>query len=211
MPRRLQETATGLDTTAGRVLDTLRQGAGTVDEVATALGMTATGARLHLNNLQRDGLVRLAGQRAGTRKPFNEYALTPLGEQALSRAYLPVLRALVDTMGDQFTAEQSRQLFARVGERLAREMPRSRPGTSTASGAAAVLHRLGGSVRASTSGGLVRLDGHGCPLAELVRACPITCEAVRSLLEEVLSTPVRQCCSHGPNPACGFEFGEEER
>jgi predicted ArsR family transcriptional regulator len=208
MPRKPQRIPASRETSACRVLDALRRGAGTVEEIADAVGMTTTGARLHLANLQRDGLVRLAGQRAGTRKPFNQYALTPLGEQALSHAYLPVLRALIDTMGDQFSAEQSRQLFAQVGERLARELPRPRPGTSNAAGASAVLHGLGGSVRVSSTDGMARVQGHGCPLAELVRAYPVTCEAVRSLLEETLSTPVRQCCTHGADPSCGFEFSD---
>lgn len=196
------------DSTSVRVLDALRQGARTVDEVATALGLTSAGVRLQLTGLQGEGLVHLAGRRAGTRKPFNEYALTPAGEQALSRAYLPVLRALVTSLGDALSPEQARQLFARVGELLARETARPRPGTSAQASATGVLQQLGGSVRVSETGGLVRLDGNGCPLAELVRVNPLTCEAIRSLLEGVTSRPVRQCCSHGQHPSCGFEFVE---
>src|SRR5690348_4342280 len=196
------------DPTTVRVLDALRQGACTADEVADILGMTSAGARQHLTGLQREGLVYLAGRRAGTRKPFNEYALTPLGEQSLSRAYLPVLRALVTSLGDALSQEETRQLFARVGELLARETPRPRPGVAAETSATAVLEQLGGSVRATSAAGLVRLDGNGCPLAELVRVNPITCEAVRSLLEGVTSRPVRQCCSHGQHPSCGFEFSE---
>src|SRR5687768_11314255 len=88
-----------LQSPAGRVLDALRPGPRTADEIAASLGITAAGTRQHLGNLQRDGLVVLAGQRRGSRKPFHEYRLTSLGEQALSRAYLPVLRALVETLG----------------------------------------------------------------------------------------------------------------
>ncbi|HWA17326.1 MAG TPA: helix-turn-helix domain-containing protein, partial [Gemmatimonadales bacterium] len=97
--RKSRKSTGAADATTARVLDALRQGARTVDEVAERLAMTRAGARLHLTGLQREGLVQLAGRRAGVRKPFNEYALTPLGEQALSRAYLPVLRALVATLG----------------------------------------------------------------------------------------------------------------
>ena len=53
------------DSTSVRVLDALRQGARTVDEVATALGLTSAGVRLQLTGLQGEGLVHLAGRRAG--------------------------------------------------------------------------------------------------------------------------------------------------
>lgn len=199
-------TSAGSNTSSARLLEALRHGPLTVDEVAEALSMTPAGARLQLSKLQREGLVVLVGQRAGTRKPFNEYGLSPLGEQALSRAYLPVLHALVSSLGDQFSEEQSRQLFERVGQQLARDIPRPRTGATRESSATAVVRALGGSVQVSTEAGVVRTASRSCPLAELVRINPITCEAVRSLLEEVTGTPVRQCCTHGEHPACAFEF-----
>lgn len=198
-----------LQSPAGRVLEVLRPGGRTADEIAEALQITTAGARQHLGNLQRDGLVALAGQRPGTRKPFHEYRLTALGEQALSRAYLPVLRALVLALGEELTGDQARQLFARVGRRLAQSAAAPRPGASPSATATAVLNGLGGSVRSVTTDGLVRLEGEGCPLAELVRTTPITCEAVRSLLEEVTSTPVTQCCHHGEHPRCGFQLRDK--
>ena len=48
-----------------RVLQLLRPGPGTVNDLAAALRLTDNAVRAHLANLQADGLVEAAGQRPG--------------------------------------------------------------------------------------------------------------------------------------------------
>src|SRR5215217_4418285 len=86
-----------LETTRGRILGLLRCGARTVEELAQAISLTDNAVRAHLATLERDGMVRSAGIRrgAGAGKPSTLYELPPEAELVFSRAYPPVLTALL--------------------------------------------------------------------------------------------------------------------
>src|SRR5689334_8947424 len=83
--------------TRGQVLALLRRGAMTVDELASAIGITDNAVRLHLTALERDGLVRAEGVRreGSVGKPATVYAITPDALAAFSKAYEPVLTTLL--------------------------------------------------------------------------------------------------------------------
>ena len=51
------------DTTRARVVELLRREPRTVEQLAAALGVTDNAVRLHLGQLERDGIVRTAGVR----------------------------------------------------------------------------------------------------------------------------------------------------
>ena len=85
LPRRLTQG------TAGRLLELLRRGAMTVDELAVALEVTRTAIRGQLATLEQDGLVEQRGSRRGASKPSRTYGVTTQGELLFSRAYIPIL------------------------------------------------------------------------------------------------------------------------
>ena len=115
-----------LETTRGRVLASLRRGPATVEELAGALGLTDNAIRAHLTALDRDGLVRQAGVRRGpgAGKPAAVYELAADAEVRFSRAYAPVLTALLEELSGRLAPAELEAVMLEVGSRLAADVPR---------------------------------------------------------------------------------------
>ena len=196
-----------METTRGRVLASLRRGPVTVEELAGAIGLTDNAIRAHLTALDRDGLVRQAGVRRGpgAGKPAAVYELAADAEVRFSRAYAPVLTALLEELSGRLAPAELEAVMLEVGSRLAADVPR-RAGSieSRVRDAAALLNELGGdaSVEPAAAGLLIR--GNGCPLAASVARQPGTCRAVQGLLSEIIGVPVVLCCDQGSKPRCCF-------
>jgi predicted ArsR family transcriptional regulator len=203
-----------LETTRGRILGLLRCDTRTVEELAQALDLTDNAVRAHLSTLERDGMVRSAGVRRGpgAGKPSTVYELPPGAEVVFSRAYPPMLGALLEELVAQLPSEQMEALLAATGRRLAE--PLLPPGTASRTArlraAAAVLNALGGAASLEEGEGGTIIRGCGCPLASTVARRPEICRAFEALLSEVVGVPVRQCCHHGERPSCCFEVPPTE-
>jgi predicted ArsR family transcriptional regulator len=196
-----------LETTRGRVIVQLRRSPSAVEELARGLGLTDNAIRAHLTTLERDGLVRQAGTRRGpgAGKPAVIYELAPEAETRLSRAYAPVLTALLEELTGRLAPAQTEALLLAVGQRLGTTAPH-RTGTveERVRGAAALLNQLGGDASVESDSAGFRIRGCGCPLSAAVARRPEACRAVEGLLSEVIGVPVVQCCEHGPRPRCCF-------
>ena len=168
------------------VLDRIRRGERTVNDIAGGLGVTDNAVRLHLAALERDGLVRASGVvRSGQAgKPAAEYDLSPDGETALSSAYPSAFTALVEAIGARLDARAVRALLLDAGKRLADRKPARDAGsfTARANSCATLLESFGGSVAVKHARGHAELIGAGCALASAVRGEPGTCAIVESLL-----------------------------
>jgi len=202
-----------LDTTRGRVAALLRCEGRTVEELAQALDLTDNAVRTHLAILERDGLVRQAGVRRspGAGKPATIYELSPDAEGVFSRAYPPVLAALLEELVARVPADQTEALLTGVGRRLAAPLipPATASRRARLQAAVGVLNSLGGDAALEERDGATVIRGCGCPLASAVARRPETCRAVEALLSEVVGLPVRQCCRHGDRPSCCFEVEDE--
>src|SRR3954465_8438761 len=102
-----------LETTRGQVVALLRRGASTVEELARGLGLTDNAIRSHLSSLERDGLGRQEGVRRGpgAGAPAPGHESPPEGEPLFSRAYAPVLSALLDELSTQLPIERRDELM----------------------------------------------------------------------------------------------------
>lgn len=199
-----------LETTRGQIVALLRRSAHTVDELARTLGLTANAIRSHLSTLERDGLIRQAGVRrvSGAGKPAVLYEIHPEAEPLFSRAYAPVLGALLDELVAQLPEERSDALMESVGRRLAAELGRPAAGDLEARvrAGAALLDSLGGEAETDREENALVIRGcGGCPLSATVSRRPELCRAVEALLSEFIGAPVRQNCEHGDRPRCRFE------
>ncbi len=195
------------ESTRGRVLAHLRQGPGTVEELARALGLTDNAIRAHLTTLERDGLVRQGGVRrgSGAGKPASVYELTAEAETRISRAYAPVLTALLEELATRLPLADAEALMRDAGSRLAATLPaRSAALEDRIREAAALLNELGGDIRIERDPDGIRLRGNGCPLSATVSRRPEACRAVQGLLAEVIGRPVVLCCEREPRPRCCF-------
>jgi predicted ArsR family transcriptional regulator len=199
-----------LETTRGRIVALLRCQARTVEELAQALDLTDNAVRAHLATLERDGMVRQSGARRspGAGKPATVYELSSDAEAVLSRAYPPVLSALLEELVAQLPANQTEALLAGVGRRLAAPLlpPPTASFRARLDAAVGVLNALGGAAELEEQDGAAVIRGCGCPLASVVARRPEMCHAVEALLSEVVGVQVRQCCRHGNRPSCCFEI-----
>lgn len=197
-----------LDTSRGRIVDLLRAGGRTVDDIATKLGLTRSAVRLQLAAIERDGVVTRAGKRPGTTRPSLVFELTPAAEQLLSKAYVPLLTTLVDVFAATLPAQQVEALLRRTGRELARGLSEKKisGGLKSRVTAASKLmnDHLGALTRVAANGSIV-IRGAGCPLAALSGKHRGVCLAMESLVTEIVGVPVRECCDRDGRPHCCFE------
>lgn len=199
-----------LETTRGQMVSLLRRSARTVDDLASAMGLTNNAIRNHLSTLERDGIIRQEGVRRspGAGKPAVVYELHPDAEPFFSNAYAPVLRTLVDVLVTQLPPQQADELLRSVGHRLAAGAGGKASGDLSArvTAAAAILTSLGGDVEVIEKDGELRIRGCACPLAATVADHPEVCHAVETLVSDVVGAPVVSTCDHGARPRCCFEI-----
>jgi predicted ArsR family transcriptional regulator len=200
-----------LDSSRGRIVTLLRGTGLTADDIASKLGLTRSAVRAQLTGMERDGVVRRAGQRPGTTRPSHVFDLTPEVEQLLSSAYIPLLTNLIDTFADGLPTNQVETILRQAGQRLAGELSRGkRPAGNLGSRVAMVSEmmneQLGALTQVEGNGGYI-IRGMGCPLAALTGKHPGVCLAIESLIAEVLRVPVRECCDRSERPKCCFEIG----
>ena len=194
--------------TRGRIVGLLRRAARTVEELATALDLTDNAVRAQLAAMERDGLVRQSGERKGTRKPAVEYELDPEAETALSRAYVPLVGALMQVLATRLPRAELERVLREAGRRAAEGLPHpGGDGEERVRAASRVLDALGGLTEVATEDGGWTIRSAGCPLAELVGRHPETCIALEALVSELTGLPVREVCNRGERPACRFEVG----
>lgn len=193
--------------TRDRLLALLRRGPATVDDLARGVGVTSNSIRVQLASLERDGLVRREGVRRLSRKPAHLFVLSAEAERAFSRAYLPVLTALLQVVGERLGPDATTEALREVGRRIARTRPRHPPAAEGRLGDALdLLGELGGLAEVERHDGTVRVSAHGCPLGEVVQRDPRVCLAMESLLAEVVGAPVHETCQRSDRPSCRFEI-----
>jgi predicted ArsR family transcriptional regulator len=193
-------------TTRGQIVTLLRGGKRSVDELAAELGLTDNAVRAQLTVLMREQIVEGAGVRreGGVGKPASMYAIAPGALPIFSRAYSPLLAALLQELRAHEKPGAIRRLLARAGRRMA---PRARAkGTLEARvrAGASLLNELGGSTDVSREANAFVIRGHGCPLSEAVVACPETCAAVEQMLAHVTGASVAESCDRDGPPNCLF-------
>jgi predicted ArsR family transcriptional regulator len=203
-----------LDSSRGRIVTLLRGGASTADDIASTLGLTRSAIRAQITGMERDGVVRRAGQRPGTTRPSHVFELTPEVEQLLSSAYIPLLTQLIDVFADGLPAPQLETMLRQAGRKLADELLHGRRPTGDLESRVAVVsemmnEQLGAMTHVQGNGGYV-IRGIGCPLAALTGKHPGVCLAMESLVAEVVGAQVRECCDRSERPQCCFEIPRRE-
>jgi predicted ArsR family transcriptional regulator len=204
-----------LDSSRGRIVTLLRAGGSTADDIASKLGVSRSAIRAQITGMERDGVVRRAGQRPGTTRPSNVFELTPEVELLLSSAYVPLLTQLVDVFADGLPADQLEAMLRQAGKRLADELsPGKRPSGNLALRVALASEMMNEQLGAMThveGNGRYIIRGVGCPLAALTGKHPGVCLAMESLVAEVVGVPVHECCDRSARPQCCFEIRARAR
>jgi predicted ArsR family transcriptional regulator len=207
MPRDLTRAKDG---TSGRILELLRRGPKTVDELAVALELTRTAVRAQLAGLERDALVEQRGSRRGASKPSRMYGVTAQAELLFSRAYVPILTGLLHVLARRLPAAE----FDAVMHEVGRGFMQGRAGLrgklrDRVAGASALLNELGGLTEVDEEDGAYVIRSHGCPLAAATANHPEVCNALESLLSEFVGSQVTKCCDRYDRVHCCFEIARE--
>jgi predicted ArsR family transcriptional regulator len=194
--------------TSGLILELLRQGPKTVDELARALNLTRTAVRAQLSSLIRDELVEHRESRRGASKPSHVYGVTTQAELLFSRAYVPILTQLLHALAGRMAPAEFDSVMRHVGRGVmeGRARPRGTLG-ERAAGASALLSDLGGLTEISEEAGGYVIRSHGCPLAAATADHPEVCNALESLLSEFVGASVTKCCERYNRERCCFEIG----
>ena len=197
-----------LTSTRGRVVSLVRRGRRTVDELAGTLGLTDNAVRAHLAALERDGLVKQGVVRRGAGKPAYTYDLTPDAERLFPKAYGPVLRQVLDVLGERLPPIELEAALREAGRRIGAAHPAAGDRRARIEHALAVLEELGGLAELEDSADGVVIRGYDCPLAAAVPGHPEICRLAEALLTEVVGAPVVECCERGAAPRCRFLLPE---
>jgi predicted ArsR family transcriptional regulator len=201
-PRRLVES------TSGRIIELLRRGTMTIDEIAGAMELTRTAVRAQLARLQHEGTVEIRGLRRGPSKPARLFGVTAQAELQLSSAYVPILTQLLHVLAHRLPRAEFATIMREVGRGLmvGHALP---SGTleQRVHAASDLLNELGGTTDVEKTDGHFLVRGHGCPLAAATAQYPEACSAMESLLREFIGGPVAQCCDRYEPRRCCFEIG----
>jgi predicted ArsR family transcriptional regulator len=199
------------DSTRGRVVNLIRSGASTVEELALKLELTDNAVRAHLVSLERDGLVQQSGVRRGARKPHFTYSLTTEAEKLFPKAYDALLNQLIAVLKDRLDAREIEGVLREVGRSIAAEAAPGQEGDleSRAQTALKVLAAIGGAAEAVRLEDKLVICSNGCPLGAAVSVHPEVCQLAEALVAEIVKAPVRECCDRTTNPRCRFEISIE--
>lgn len=195
--------------TSGRIVELLRRGPLTIDEIAAAVGLTRTAVRAQLATLQRDGTVEERGSQRGASKPARTYGISADAELMLSRLYIPLFTQLLHVLAERTPRREFDAIMREVGRGLmaGRTMPR---GTleERVLAASTLLNDLGGSTDVERDRDHFVIRGHGCPLAAATARHPEACNALETLLSEFVGHPVTKCCELYDRQRCCFEIAK---
>ena len=190
--------------TRGRILAILCDASASSGELADQLGISGNAVHVHLGILRRAGLVDFTVERRGRGKPAHVYHLRAEGEHLLSRAYVPVLRQLLEAAEERFAGEFEPLLRA-AGRRLAADYSRSTGGElERAEAGARVLRALGGSGKVEVDADVLSIRSPCCPLSAVTSRGADVCKLMETILGEVMGMAVTERCERGDRPHCVF-------
>ncbi len=174
------------------------RGASTVAEVASELGQTLNGVRVHLNTMVEIGIVKRLPPRKGVRKPHQLFGLAAPSADA----YKTFFSALAEPLSLSLSAIELEELFEKTGKaasQLGEGGFRDR-----LSKAAEILTEMGAELASTEDDAGVMITGRECPLRSVVEKCPAACSTIVSLVSETVGAKVEKRCTYEPHPRCGL-------
>jgi predicted ArsR family transcriptional regulator len=194
--------------TRGKILELVRTGERTVNELAAELRLTDNAVRAHLASLERDRLVSQSGMKPGVRKPHTTYALGPDAEHLFPKAYGRLVSLLMSIFSRQIKPNALRAGMRAAGRAVAQDHLRelkAKTRQQRIDAALRILKELGGAATFHEKDGRRFIYGNGCPIAAATANHPEACLLAESLLTNVIGSPVKECCVRGAAPSCRFE------
>src|SRR6185437_14173130 len=99
-----------------------RKAGATLDELATAVGLSRTAVNQHLIALEREGYVRKAAPRKTGGRPRHIYVLTEEGTNRFPKQYSWFSKLLIQTLRDQLGEEQASRYMYDLGVKMSADL-----------------------------------------------------------------------------------------
>jgi len=188
-----------------------KRGEARADDLAQALGITASAARQHLAPLSAAGLLEHRDVRAGPGRPRRVYRLSSAADALFPKAYRELTTDLLDHVGAEDPGLLERAFEARRRTRVAQAAARLR-GRSFAGRVqelARILDESGYLAEATPlPGGGYRLAEHNCAILAVARRHEHACTSELGFLQEVLPDADVRRVAHivSGSTACVYEI-----
>jgi predicted ArsR family transcriptional regulator len=197
-----------LGETRWRILVELCRRHSTANELADVVGTSANAVRVHLEGLKEAGLVVFAVERRGVGKPTHVYALTSAAESLLSKAYAPVLAAILQSARERMNGGFL-PMVCDAGTALAASVDTQLTGQGMER-AKALLDGLGAPSDIVQSNGVTAVRAACCPVGTVARQMPEMCSLMEAAVSAASGMRLRQRCIPGDPPRCEFELVSHE-
>ena len=189
------------------ILSLLRREALTIPELLTRLNVTRNAVIVPLKQLEADGLVHgetLRGKGVG--KPAVRYSVVAGQEDITSRAYPTFAELTMQTMAEQLSRDQIRELMRQVGQKMATHLDVNGQSSSAERLKAATdfMDTLGAETVVETRDGRSIVRSFSCPLGRAVRQEPCVCSVVAAFFSDVTGSSVDEQCDRGEKLFCKF-------
>lgn len=198
------------ESTRGRIVNLLRRGASSVEELSQQLELTDNAVRSHLATLERDRLIERSGVIPGARKPHFAYQLTDEAQHLFPKAYHALFNQLLTVLKLRLAPDEIQEILIEVARGLAADRTPKAVDESIESRterAVAVMEELGGvAIPEKVDNKLLLQSGSGCPFSDSVAQHPEVCRLAETLLSEITGLEVREHCRRGDSPRCAFEI-----
>ncbi len=174
------------------------------DELSKALGITPMGVRQHLHALEKDGLLSIATEKAGTGRPRLLYSLTGKAASHFPRAYEGFLLDILTAAKNAGTLEE---LLGLREDAFMKEKAVSFPeGRAERLGAfLRLLNENGYMAELEEMSGAFRLKQFNCPLYEAAVEFRELCASELSLYRALFGEGVvRESCQAEGAPLCSY-------
>ncbi|HEX8070192.1 MAG TPA: metalloregulator ArsR/SmtB family transcription factor [Pyrinomonadaceae bacterium] len=164
-------------------------------QLAERLGLSAMAVRLHLYELQSEGLVTAEDRPVPVGRPAKFWRLTPDADRLFPEAYAELSVALIDAMQETFGAEGlNRVLASRCARQRSDYAKRIRPADpleEKLAELARVRTEEGymAEVRPEEGGAFLLVENH-CPICAAANACQGFCSTELELFRSVLGPGV---------------------
>lgn len=193
--------------TRQQILVLLKQTGGmTVDQLSSALNISAMGIRQHLALLEKDGLIEETKKRGEMGRPAHVYSLSRKGDETFPRNYetlaIFLLETLLDTDGGKKVNELFRRRMEQIYETLAPHL-KGRELAQMIADLAEILREQGYMATYEETPEGFYLREYNCTMARVSERFPVACDYELELFRRLIGPAVRRrnCITSGA-PCC---------
>jgi predicted ArsR family transcriptional regulator len=183
-----------------------------IDEMASAVGVTRTAVRQHLAALMRDGLVAGGETRPTGGRPEQLYVLSPQGREEFPRRYSWFAQLLIEAMQREHGTSGLRVRLGRIAAAVVAQIRQGAPAIGSrrekVQALAGLMDNLGYDAHTARDlEGAPTIEADNCVFHELATKNPEICHFDLALLSGYTGSKVtlHECMARGGH-VCRFQF-----